>query len=348
MVFSFGYGCWLLAKSKNKYKHVYPYDETRVKLNIENDPGKSDFINASFIHIKCIQYWPEKGLMKKGELIIEVVDTEEFADFIIRTFCIKKESGQRIIRHFHFTAWPDKGVPLYASSLVHFHSKVKSTIAQGKGPMVVHCSAGIGRTGTFIALDVLIQQAKESGFIDVFRCVETLRRQRVNMVQTLEQYIFLHDALVEALMCTSTVPSTSEFSQIYQNLMKVDPKSGKRHIDQYYENLCTGCAEIPQAAYDFAKKQENRRKNRYSNILPIDSSMPQIWDERYKPIYINAVFLPAYKNRHSFIVTQIPLKETVVDFWRLVYQQRVSTIVLLGEVGENVSNLEQVFNFVFY
>ncbi|XP_061182306.1 receptor-type tyrosine-protein phosphatase kappa-like, partial [Saccostrea echinata] len=373
-------------KSKNKYKNIYPYDETRVKLNTENEHAKPDFINASFIHgygkvkayiaaqgplvdtiddfwsmiwnencekivmltnltennkVKCIQYWPEKDLMKKGHLIVEFVDMEEFSDFTIRTFCIKKENEQRIIRHFHFTAWPDKGVPIYASSLVHFHSKVRNTTAQGKGPLVVHCSAGIGRTGTFIALDFLIQEAKESGFIDVFRCVETLRRQRVNMVQTLEQYIFLHDALVEALMCTSSDPSTTEFTQIYADLMKVDPESGKRNLDKYFENLCTGCAEIPQAAYDFAKKQENRRKNRYSNILPIHTAMPKIWDEKYKTIYINAVFLPAYKNRQSFIVTQMPLRETVVDFWRLVYQYRVSTIVLLSEVEENSSDLKQ-------
>ncbi|XP_061182305.1 receptor-type tyrosine-protein phosphatase kappa-like [Saccostrea echinata] len=252
-----------------------------------------------------------------------------------------KQNEQRIIRHFHFTAWPDKGVPLYASSLVHFHSKVKNTSAQAKGPLIVHCSAGIGRTGTFIALDFLIQQAKESGFIDVFRCVETLRRQRVHMVQTLEQYIFLHDALVEALMCKSSDPSTTEFYQIYQDLMKVDQKSGKRNVDQYFENLCNGCNEVPQAAYDFAKKQENRRKNRYSNILPIDTAMPQIWDEKCKTLYINAVFLPAYKNRQSFIVTQMPLRETVVDFWRLVYQHRVSTIVLLGEVEKHTSELKQ-------
>ncbi|KAJ8305503.1 hypothetical protein KUTeg_016048, partial [Tegillarca granosa] len=96
----------------------------------------------------------------------------------------KDGSEWRKIRQFHFTAWPDRGVPKYASSLVHFRHKVLSMPTKGKGPLIVHCSAGIGRTGTFIALDILVAQARSTGQVDVLACVETLRRQRINMVQT--------------------------------------------------------------------------------------------------------------------------------------------------------------------
>ncbi|XP_061181719.1 receptor-type tyrosine-protein phosphatase mu-like [Saccostrea echinata] len=363
-------------RAKNKYKNIYPYDDTRVKLKTDQEHFKSDFINASIIHgygnvksyiaaqgplvdtigdfwwmvwnencekivmltnlieddkVKCIQYWPEKNKMSAKNLNIEVVDVENFADFTIRTFLLRKSKEERIVRQFHFTAWPDKGVPLYASSLVHFHSKVKNTTLQGKGPLVVHCSAGIGRTGTFIALDYLIQQAKESEYVDVFGCVETLRRQRVNMVQTLEQYVFVHSALLEALMCTSSDPSTAEFPQLYKDLMNIDHNSGKRNIDIQFESLLSSLGEIPESAFRFAKEPLNKKKNRYSNVLPVDNEMPELRDAENKRIYINAVFLPAYKTRRSFIVTQMPLRETVDDFWKLLSDQKISTIVMLNQ-----------------
>ncbi|XP_062581733.1 receptor-type tyrosine-protein phosphatase alpha-like [Saccostrea cucullata] len=362
-------------RPKNKYKNIYPYDETRVKLE---GSGRADYINASYIHgyvtvrsyiaahgplvntiddfwmmvwnersgkivmltnlieddkVKCIQYWPEEEKIIAGNLTIEMVDMENFSDLTIRTFCLKNGTEKRLVRHLHFTAWPDKGVPLYASSLVHFHSKVKITTSQGKGPIIVHCSAGIGRTGTFIALDYLIQQAKESEYVDVFGCVEILRRQRVNTVQTLEQYIFVHNALLEALMCTSSDPSANEFPLLYIDFVKIDSKSGKRNIDLHFENMMLGIEEIPSSAYRFAKEKENHMKNRNNNILPVDSEMPELRDEEFKRVYINAVFLPAYRMKRSFIVTQMPLKETVDDFWRLVSCHNVSTIVMLNQTA---------------
>ncbi|XP_056020209.1 uncharacterized protein LOC125669227 isoform X2 [Ostrea edulis] len=373
-------------RAKNKYRNIYPYDDTRVKLKTDKDSHTSDFINASFIHgygnvksyiaaqgplvntiddfwwmvwnencgkiimltnliedekVKCIQYWPETDKMDAGILTVEVVDVENFADFTIRTLSLKNGKEDRIVRQFHFTAWPDKGVPLYASSLVHFHSKVKNTASQSKGPLVVHCSAGIGRTGTFIALDYLIQQAKETNCIDVVECVETLRRQRINMVQTMEQFIFVHHALLEALMCTSSDPSAAEFPQIYKDLMDVDPNSGRRNIDIHFEDLLSGLYEVPDTAYRFAKDPDNKTKNRYSNILPVDSEMPQLKDEENKLIYINAVFLPAYKTNKSFIVTQMPLRETVNDFWKLLSNQRVSTVVMLNQTKPDESDGKQ-------
>nr|XP_022313079.1 uncharacterized protein LOC111118076 isoform X2 [Crassostrea virginica] len=369
-------------RAKNKYKNIYPYDETRVHLKKGNGPKDSDYINASYIHgygnlksyiaaqgplintiddfwrmvwnencekivmltnlfeddkVKCIQYWPDEDKMETGSMRLEVVDIETFAEFTIRTFNLINGNEQRLIRQFHFTAWPDKGVPSYASSLVHFRSKVVHSHENRKGPMIVHCSAGIGRTGTFIALDYLVHQAKESGYVDVFECVETLRRQRLNMVQTLEQYKFLHEALLEALMCTSSDPSSAEFPQIYGDLLKVDDKTGKRNIDVHFENLGSGFSTLPESVYGFAKNSTNKKKNRYSNILPVDSEMPQLRDNENNPIYINAVFLPAYKTKRSFIATQMPLQETVVDFWQLLYEQKVSTIVMLNQTKSKES-----------
>ncbi|KAK2181220.1 hypothetical protein NP493_405g00003 [Ridgeia piscesae] len=91
----------------------------------------------------------------------------------------------RKIRQLHFTAWPDKGTPDYAYPLLAFHRKVRSFDQERRGPLLVHCSAGVGRTGTFIAIDILTQQAAAEGAVDVFECVNLLRTQRISMVQTL-------------------------------------------------------------------------------------------------------------------------------------------------------------------
>jgi len=88
------------------------------------------------------------------------------------------------VRQFHFTAWPDHGVPAYPTSLLAFHKKFRSYDDTSAGPPVVHCSAGVGRTGTFIALDYLLEQAKNEGKVNVWEFVKHMRTQRVNMVQT--------------------------------------------------------------------------------------------------------------------------------------------------------------------
>jgi len=88
------------------------------------------------------------------------------------------------VQQFHFTTWPDHGVPLYPTSLLAFHKKFRGCSDSPSGPTVIHCSAGVGRTGTFIALDYLLDQAKAEHKVDVFGCVCQMRTSRVNMVQT--------------------------------------------------------------------------------------------------------------------------------------------------------------------
>ena len=88
------------------------------------------------------------------------------------------------VRQFHFTTWPDHGVPAHPTSLLAFHKKFRSFHDPTAGPAVVHCSAGVGRTGTFIAVDYLLDQSRVERLVDVFGCVRRMREKRVNMVQT--------------------------------------------------------------------------------------------------------------------------------------------------------------------
>ncbi|XP_052280871.1 receptor-type tyrosine-protein phosphatase T-like [Dreissena polymorpha] len=95
-----------------------------------------------------------------------------------------KQSVSRVVTHFHYTAWPDKDVPTSTSSLLHFWRRIRAHDPDKKQPWVVHCSAGVGRTGTFIAMDILIDEGQARQTVDIYACVTKLRQQRVNMVQT--------------------------------------------------------------------------------------------------------------------------------------------------------------------
>ncbi|KAL3867987.1 hypothetical protein ACJMK2_040828 [Sinanodonta woodiana] len=376
-------------KSKNRYKNIYPYDETRVTLEIWDPNIENDYINACYINgfktlrayiaaqgptksilndfwrmiwqtkcskivmltnlveegkHKCEQYWPHEGSVEYGDIVIRLIQCETFSDFTIRTLELRKtverreeKKQTRQVKQFHFTAWPDRGVPRFASSLVHFRHKIHATKTRenSEGPIVVHCSAGIGRTGTFLALDYLVDQAEETGYINVVNCVENLRKQRVNLVQTLEQYIFVHEALVEALTCTTIAMSTSEFQENYRTLLERDTKTRKRKLDDAFEKLPMYVSDPGEDVYVNAKDTENRDKNRYSNILPDKNHCPYLnVYVKGRDAYINAVFLPAYKLNDIFIITQTPLENTIVDFWRMVYQLEVSSIVMLNTLSQ--------------
>ena len=95
-----------------------------------------------------------------------------------------KENNTLEIHQFHYTVWPDHGVPDFGTPLLSFHSRVEKFYKRGGAPMVVHCSAGVGRTGTFIVIDIQLQRIKHLSNIDIFNNVRMLRYCRNYMVQT--------------------------------------------------------------------------------------------------------------------------------------------------------------------
>ena len=104
--------------------------------------------------------------------------------------CIVRE-----ITQYHFTDWPDFGVPEDASSMLKFVRRVRSATSPTHGPVIIHCSAGVGRTGTFVAIDVMLQKmaAKESLNVPEFVC--RMRAQRAYMIQTsVREYITIYSA----------------------------------------------------------------------------------------------------------------------------------------------------------
>ncbi|XP_064604675.1 receptor-type tyrosine-protein phosphatase kappa-like [Liolophura sinensis] len=292
---------------------------------------------------KCVQYWPDGQPKQFGFISVSLLDEENFSNYAIRTLQLKHlkmQNKTQLVKQFHFTAWPDHGAPSNASSLLDFQRKVLGHKSPLIGPIVVHCSAGIGRTGTFIALDYLINQAKEEGVVDVPACVRLLREQRVNMVQSLEQYEFLHEALAEALeLQEGSIPGVN-FSSVFADLCTVNPETGQLKIAEQFQRLNEKTPPLDKATLGTALHPDNLHKNRSDKIVAADNCRPYLSTPvAGKNNYINAVFLPSYMLKRGFIITHMPLPKTVVDFWRLVYDHGVATIVMLDDVDNESENV---------
>lgn len=159
-----------------------------------------EYVTVFLLQIKCEEYWPSKGCMLFGSLTITLDGEQLFPEFVMRRFNLKKitkgknEGITRVITQLHFTSWPDFGVPEEASSILKFVRHVRGHVTPTQGPMVVHCSAGVGRTGTFIAIDILLQRMQEvGGAVNVQEVVCRMRAQRGNMVQTTVSAVCVRD-----------------------------------------------------------------------------------------------------------------------------------------------------------
>uniref|UniRef100_A0A3Q3AT28 Protein tyrosine phosphatase receptor type Q n=1 Tax=Kryptolebias marmoratus TaxID=37003 RepID=A0A3Q3AT28_KRYMA len=150
--------------------------------------------------IRCHKYWPEdnKPVTVFSDFLISKVSEEVLPDWTIRTLKIEKHGHYILVKHFNFTSWPEHGVPESCSTLIKFVKTVRSH-RHDNSTIVVHCSAGVGRTGVFITLDHLIQHVRDHDFVDIYGLVAELRSERMCMVQNLAQYIFLHQSTLELL-----------------------------------------------------------------------------------------------------------------------------------------------------
>nr|XP_022316326.1 receptor-type tyrosine-protein phosphatase kappa-like isoform X3 [Crassostrea virginica] len=292
---------------------------------------------------KCEQYWPDPTETKEyAGIKVKLVSVESHPDFSIRTFHIQKDGENRTIKQFHYTTWPDHGVPRFGHSLLLMRQKIRAYDALSNGPPIVHCSAGVGRTGTYIAVDVNLEQAKHEGLIDVHNFVQLMRTQRVNMVQTLEQYIFVYDVLLEALICGDTTMAAATFPATLSEMLEYDQSIGKTKLEEQFEVLNLISSTIEKEDTTVALKPENIFKNRDKNVIPANRCRPYLVTpvEDYNN-YINAVFLNGYRRKDAFIVTQMPLPNTAVDFWRMIYDQNSYCIVMLNEIEETDEMCQQ-------
>ncbi|XP_054682698.1 receptor-type tyrosine-protein phosphatase eta isoform X6 [Grus americana] len=167
---------------------------------------------------KCEQYWPDNQSKNYGDIIVTKVSEIDLPEWTIRDFTVEKSNTteSHTVRQFHFTSWPDHGVPETTDLLINFRHLVHEYSSQNPidSPTLVHCSAGVGRTGTFIAIDRLIQQIEMENTVDVYGVVYDLRMHRPLMVQTEDQYIFLNQCVMDIIRSQKD----KKTDLIYQNM----------------------------------------------------------------------------------------------------------------------------------
>ncbi|XP_036405186.1 receptor-type tyrosine-protein phosphatase kappa isoform X8 [Megalops cyprinoides] len=284
--------------------------------------------------VKCYKYWPDDAEVY-GDFKVTFVEVEPLAEYVVRTFTLERRGFNELreVKQFHFTGWPDHGVPYHATGLLSFIRRVKMSNPPSAGPIVVHCSAGAGRTGCYIVIDIMLDMAEREGVVDIYNCVKALRSRRINMVQTEEQYIFIHDAILEACLCGETVIPACEFKAAYYDMIRIDSQSNSSHLKDEFQTLNSVTPQPQPEDCSIALLPRNHEKNRFMDMLPPDRCLPfLITIDGESSNYINAALLDSYRQPAAFIVTQHPLPNTVKDFWRLVYDYGCTSLVMLNEI----------------
>ncbi|XP_034470605.1 receptor-type tyrosine-protein phosphatase F isoform X15 [Hippoglossus hippoglossus] len=286
--------------------------------------------------VKCDQYWPSRGTETYGMIQVTMLDTVELATYSVRTFALYKNgsSEKREVRQFQFMAWPDHGVPEYPTPILSFLRRVKSCNPPDAGPMVVHCSAGVGRTGCFIVIDAMLERMKHEKSVDIYGHVTCMRAQRNYMVQTEDQYIFIHEALLEAATCGNTEVLARNLYAHIQKLTQPPPGETVTAMELEFKRLANSKAHTSR--FISANLPCNKFKNRLVNIMPFESTRVCL-----QPIrgvegsdYINASCIDGYRQQKAYLATQGPLAETTEDFWRMLWEHNSTIVVMLTKLRE--------------
>uniref|UniRef100_A0A671N2V4 protein-tyrosine-phosphatase n=1 Tax=Sinocyclocheilus anshuiensis TaxID=1608454 RepID=A0A671N2V4_9TELE len=334
-------------KEKNRYPNILPYD--LCVLGPKQDTA-ADFWrmiweqkSATIVMLtnlkerkedKCYQYWPDQGCWTYGNVRVAVEDFTVLVDYSIRKFCVQYQASDgtktpRLVTQLHFTSWPDFGVPFSPIGMLKFLKKVKQVNPSYAGPIVVHCSAGVGRTGTFIVIDGMIDMMYAEKKVDVFGFVSRIREQRSQLIQTDLQYSFIYQALLEYFLYGDTELDVSSLEGHLDKLHNTSAPLDRVGLEEEFKKLTN--MRIMKENMRTGNLPANMKKNRVLQIIPYDFNRVILSMKRGQEFtdYINASFIDDY-----FIATQGPLVHTVDDFWRMVWEWKCHSIVMLTELQE--------------
>ncbi|XP_065938486.1 receptor-type tyrosine-protein phosphatase alpha [Magallana gigas] len=282
---------------------------------------------------KCAQYWPDiNDKLQGGTLTVRHLEEKTYAEYIIRRFKIHNKTSRtdRQVTMFHYTTWSDHGVadPL---SLVVFHRHVIRATANSAGKFtVVHCSAGVGRTGTYIGLDALYQEGERTGKINVPMYVRTMRKDRMNMIQGDDQYRLVYLALRDAFSGRSKCLKTEKFLSYYQEhscYTNCGDVEQKKLFSSDLEELLSLRKEYTQQDYISGRAQISA--NYSESVLPVEEFLCHLSYIKGHNTYYNAVLLQSFLEKDSLISAQYPLPDNTEDFLRLVKDFDARVVVFL-------------------
>ncbi|KAI6647144.1 hypothetical protein LOD99_8880 [Oopsacas minuta] len=275
---------------------------------------------------KCEAYFP----LKIGKKVIFgpyeiMVDNEEVkTGYTIRMMSVQSMGKIKQLKHFHFTAWPDHDVPTLYDELLLFVSKVHEGLIKTKAPVLVHCSAGVGRSGTFLTLYNLFVAIVQTKPISIYSIVHQMREHRPQMVQTFAQYKFIYLSVLEILLGSTSTP-TREFADTFDLYMQSEYTGYVSVFFQQFSELNYQCEKAFDPVCVDAIKECNSGKNPIKDILPSDSNRVVLYSPYWEGDYINASSL----DNGEIILTIHPLAETLRDFYQLIYQMEPSLVIML-------------------
>ncbi|GLD49819.1 receptor-type tyrosine-protein phosphatase C [Lates japonicus] len=317
--------------------------------------------------VKCAQYWPSPDRETEifEEFIVKLNSEDHCPDYTIRHISLtnkREKNSEREVTHIQFMSWPDHGVPGEPHLLLKLRRRVNAFKNFFSGPIVVHCSAGVGRTGTYIGIDAMMEGLEAEGRVDIYGYVVRLRRQRCLMVQVEAQYILIHQALLEHNQFGETEITLSELHSTMNTLKQKNSDNEPTLMEEEYERLPI---YKNWRTFNTGITEENKKKNRTSSVIPYDynrvllkidegrshESEPDEDEEEESSDeedeestkYINASHLDGYWGPRAFIAAQTPLPDTMADFWLMLYQKKVSTIVMLSDISEGDTESDSVY-----
>ncbi|XP_062588935.1 protein draper-like, partial [Saccostrea cucullata] len=215
--------------------------------------------------VKCHQYWPDEGKdLEINPFSVTLVEEKVYAYFVERKMTVQKKrvTGSRTVVQYHYTRWPDHGTP-NPLNLVVFHRHFRHKIKPSQHPIIVHCSAGIGRTGTFIALDVLSKYGKDKGKVNVIEYVKAMRKDRMTMIQNVDQYVFLYHALYEFFRRKPQYKKKDEFLHHYGDVNRIN---SQKHLTNEFNELIS--LKPRYDAHDFKSGKKFSKMNFTKSVLP--------------------------------------------------------------------------------
>ncbi|XP_028398210.1 receptor-type tyrosine-protein phosphatase alpha-like isoform X2 [Dendronephthya gigantea] len=291
---------------------------------------------------KCVQYWPNKGSANYGFLTVTILKEEMFAYYVVRTLSVEPSPNQvhyiktsdksksRVIQQFHFTEWPDHDVPIHPVALLRFIKHSKSANSSESAPLVVHCSAGVGRSGVYMVIDSMIERIEDDKSVDVFNFLNHIRTQRIALVQEERQYVFVHDCIMEHINFGDAINiPIREFHKRLEALKAVNPVTKKSRMKEEYEDIDR--IKHPDKHKWAGKKNSNVQKNRRTDLLPVERTRVKL-----PPIlgidgsdYINASYIDGFRRKREFIATQAPMLRTAECFYRMIYSTKCSIVVMI-------------------
>ena len=192
--------------------------------------------------------------------------------------------------------------------------------ARPAGPCLVHCHDGGGRSGVFVAMDANIRLAERQGQLDVFSYLGRMRQARPGLVANQEQYRLVYSLLEEQLEMGDTTSTVQDLRAVAGKDLAGEYSLVNRVLPRFSQGDCAG-----------GHRLDNRNKNRSVAVLPPDADRPYITSFQGNDCtdYINAVFVDGHTQANDFIVTEWPLGNTLQNFWSMVYDHEVTTVVVL-------------------